>query len=61
MNELLKQDKIRTKKLPLFQILLRKSQRGGYYLSFIDYCINCPQQSPMWKFQQNVKLVEAYI
>lgn len=34
MNELLKQDKIRTKKLPLFQILLRKSQRGGVLSQF---------------------------
>lgn len=29
MNDLLKQDKKRTKKLPHFQILLRKAQRGG--------------------------------
>lgn len=29
MNDLLKQDKKRTKKLPRFQILLRKAQRGG--------------------------------
>lgn len=29
MNKLLQQDKVRTKKLPRFQILLRKSQRGG--------------------------------
>lgn len=34
MNELLKQDKIRTKKLPLFQILLRKSQWGGVLSQF---------------------------
>ena len=29
MNELLKQDKVRTKKIPHFQILLRKSHQGG--------------------------------
>lgn len=29
MNDLLKQDKKRTKKLPRFQILLRKAQRRG--------------------------------
>lgn len=29
MDDLLKQDKMRTKKLPHFQILLRKAQRGG--------------------------------
>ena len=30
MDDLLKQDKMRTKKLPHFQILLRKAQRGGF-------------------------------
>lgn len=39
MNELLKQDKIRTKKLPRFQILLRKSQRGGGIISVLQIIV----------------------
>ncbi len=32
MNELLKKDKVRNKKIPRFQVLLRKASGGGYIL-----------------------------
>lgn len=34
MNELLKKDKVRNKKLPRFQALLRKASGGGYFIEY---------------------------